>query len=448
MIAAAAPAAGSAENLPAFSILAFAECAVASGVLAYAVVVFEAHVYLLTAVLIAPLLLLQTAYGASIKRRLFAWCEPVYRPAIVRTVVPYLAAFAGIFAALYFYDREEVQAEGIARIVGVLLIGVMTFLAAFVGFSFIWIVFLAAVSTLIRFVATVIAFVRHPADCLVAIPQNWTRVCFRTDFRTPPELFPGADAVEQYSLRRYFLGFRDELLKLAQKNEPPTKYRLEKALRAVEALFEKGLVYLGAGVATALLFLAASSYRISLKSTFLIYLPFFYFASQALFEKQSFEFLKGLRDSVSDKVIAIFIVTTHILVPLAVAFLVGAAVISWPKESLVAALVSYWSFTPVLSANTISKLANAGLVFVCAGLAHLGIRWLVEEDHGAVRRTTTALRLLVAMRALLTLYSIFYVAVLIAYHVDADQVAAGWKGVVLALQSVRVDWSPLPGAPH
>ncbi|MEK6259009.1 MAG: hypothetical protein AABP62_10375 [Planctomycetota bacterium] len=45
----------------------------------------------------------------------------------------------------------------------------------------------------IRLGATAISVLKHPVQCLLAIPENWRRIVLATDSHTPPEFLPGDD---------------------------------------------------------------------------------------------------------------------------------------------------------------------------------------------------------------------------------------------------------------
>ena len=90
------------------------------------------------------------------------------------------------------------------------------------------------------------------------------------------------------------------------------------------------------------------------------------------------------------------------------------------------------------------KITNSLLVLLSIPLAVFGIRAIAKRRREASSRSALLLRLILILRALLTVYTMVYVVVLIAGHVEVSELKLGLQYVVEFLGSLKVDWSPLP----
>lgn len=102
-------------------------------------------------------------------------------------------------------------------------------------------------SLAIRFVATI----RYIRPGLVALPENWYRTLFVIDFCQPPEIIPGYTRSDVFNISHFLSRIRNS-----------------------ESI-EKRYVSL---IGSAILFLPAYFYRLSIKSTCWVYLPLIYMA--------------------------------------------------------------------------------------------------------------------------------------------------------------------------
>lgn len=436
----------------ALSWLACVETAIATGASVWFAVYSGHSSHLLIASLAAPLLLLRSQQSSSIAAALFVKCEPIFRPRVLAFLVPRMAVILGMALSLAIFALQWSSDGRMPSLTILAFAGAGMVMVFVLLFPILWACLLALLSTLIRTLATLYALLTNLNGSVLAVPINWQNLCFRVDFRQVPELFPGVSSdprlAERYAWGSYLRQLQVELDNFLAE-EVQQSANVGYLQRAGEVLFNfMQRLALSSCIAAAglLLMLVAAAYRLSVKSTCLIYLPLLYLGDPAFRTKQPRGLFYTIRRSTLARGMAAFVIVSHIIVTIAVALVVGAAAYAQQK-TLIADLIGYWSFTPVLSANTLAKLLNAGLVFVSIPLATLGIRQAARGNPRQVDRIGSLLRLVLVTRAALTIYSILYVIVLISYHVTAQQVTAGLEVVVDFLQSVRIDWTLLPKRP-
>lgn len=439
----------SAERKPRVTVLACLESIIATSIIAYSVFRYGNTDYLLAAVAIAPLMLLQTAESVEISSKLFRICEPVFRPTFVGRWIPVLALLCAfvLSAVIMFLGESSLEGYTLLLFIPLMLVGFGAFVVAWL---LVWIAFVAMAALFLRALSILFGLLISPGRSILSIPINWKTVCFQTDFTNVPEIFPGASQHPRYGLRSYFSWLHDEFKSLLN---PGTETSTEPGIifTAVRKKIARALAflgaYIGAGFSFLLLFVASVAYRFSLKGTCLVYLPLLYFGDHALYKSDPPTFLSAIKESRGAKQMALFVVGSHILLPAGLAFLVSTRRLAPPSDALVVAMLDYLSFDTTWSANTVGKLVNASLVFVSAGLAAWGLVFVARNMQRAVSRVVAVVRVLTVFRALLTIYSIFYLAVLISYHVSPAQVRDGFRGVLAWFQRIEVDWAPLPRRP-
>lgn len=137
----------------------------------------------------------------------------------------------------------------------------------------------AIVALVSKIIATTFSTILEPTQAIRAIPENWARVCLRTDTLTVPEYVPGVESelVERYAqVKAYrFSDFlRATLGSILLRSRPRkiqrnvwniTKYLLVMALQLLLAA-----VFIFGSVAA---YLPALIFRFSLKSSCVIYVP-------------------------------------------------------------------------------------------------------------------------------------------------------------------------------
>lgn len=431
--------------------LACFESLMATVVVGYTVFVLGNSDYLLFAIGVAPLLLLQSEDSKHVAAAIFARLKKLFDASIVGTALPGLALlialFVGVTSAIELLDDyPDDYLRALAGFVVWTLIAMLVLVPALLA---VWVVIVAIVSLLIRVVSVAAGCVISPGVSILAIPVNWSAVCFKTDLRHVPELFPGSEGHGSFKLRRYFADLHESFLQMFghRRDLPKGGMAATTFLLRTGWIIAQASSYAGAVFVFVVLFVAATAYRFCLKGTFVVFLPFFYFADTALTKKDRKEFLEAIRDSVIAKRMAWFVLISHIALPIVTAFLFGAFKIEVPNGSLLSALLDYWSFRAPLSANSLGKIVNALLVFSSAGFAAWVLSRKTEAGGISLGGMVAGLRVIVVLRAFLTIYSIIYVAVLVSYHVSADQVRGGLEAVVEWIRNIDVDWAPLPKKP-
>lgn len=140
---------------------------------------------------------------------------------------------------------------------------------------------------IIRIVATIVTLIIHPIKSLKAIPDNWYRFSFSMDSSIPPELIPGIDdkatSADAFSFPKYF--------KFITSDGGVLRFDNLGILLSTSPLILFG-------------YLPAIAYRLSLKSTTLIYIPLIWKVKGTFlaFEKLD-TWLEYIKDSVWEKTV-------------------------------------------------------------------------------------------------------------------------------------------------
>lgn len=177
--------------------------------------------------------------------------------------------------------------------------------------------YIVGVSILVRVTATFESFARAPLESIQAIPQNWWQIAFVTDFTRPPELMPG---LEKFAAEGRIFG--------PDKSLDNPKHLLFS--RAVNDLFSDGHPYdfqsiffwiVGLFILP-LLYLPSIVYRISLKATSVLYLPFIWIIhAPKEAENRRKLLIRELKESYQEKVKRVYACFVLVILTLAPAYL-------------------------------------------------------------------------------------------------------------------------------
>jgi len=235
------------------SILAVIETLVASGISLGLAIYYEVWLHIAVSTIIAPILLLRTPTSTRLGLKVFV--DEGYK---ARRWYKEKQAFIAIFSSMFWISTP-------------FLIWVLYQYwspATFIAFVMTWF----TLGYLLRVFAILALVVKIKCTCTTiyhrfsysigSIPKNWAQICFMTDMSCPPEIVP---EIEKYEAGKYFRSsnfFRSFLL-------PHKKNKIISALDYFAMIFSTATMY-----ATSYL------YRLSLKSSSIIYLPLLWVVRQ------------------------------------------------------------------------------------------------------------------------------------------------------------------------
>lgn len=186
--------------------------------------------YLLTAVVLAPLMLLRT--DESSKWAIFVWSQ------------------AKVKVMKYLHSENYLSKN-------IIIVKLMIQLLQ---------IYLALTGVVLRVIATFYFFIRDPLKLLKSIPQNWFRQCMCTDFKSPPEILPMEQIVVTASGRLPFYQ--------AWKEAMEEDSRINK----ISMLFSTLPFWI-------IVIIPSMLYRITFKATSIVYLPLIFAVNNSLIIK-------------------------------------------------------------------------------------------------------------------------------------------------------------------
>jgi hypothetical protein len=245
----------------------------------------------------------------------------------------------------------------------------------------------------IRIITTTKAFLASPLKSLENVPQNWFQLTFCTDIAHPPELVGGIETAEPQ------LAFDLEL----------TRFRPTSTVNPIGRPNLEWTFYGARLVLFYIAYLPAIIWRLSFKASTLIYLPFVYMAHRASRPAQDFvqqlHDIKGLEIERLRRVLAWIVVVFQTILPLTI----GAEL-----KHLEAGINSVFARNLIEYYFVVDEIkAWHGARFIIAAIT-LGIYYLADlllhrpshfPDPQQTKRRL--LNLILAVRALLSLYVIF-----------------------------------------
>jgi hypothetical protein len=241
-----------------FTLLAIAETIAVTSIVVYLAVWRGSLFFIALTATVAPFLLLKTndsqARGLRWMKSVLSLTDRFYFSKFVEPIVNFL-------------DRKVNTDKSIKHFLNA------PFIRTLISSSlimFIWLMFLIialATSILIRFSATLTSLCLDTTNSMLAIPQNWQRICLSMDLAHPPELLPGIDEIDVQAIRESELGEFMEIIKFKQfvNHYFYTAFDADDRLTYVILLLRYSF--------TLIIYVPSIVYRWSLKSTSLVYLP-------------------------------------------------------------------------------------------------------------------------------------------------------------------------------
>ena len=263
----------------------------------------------------------------------------------------------------------------------------------------------------VRIAATFWAFVQEPLESIRAIPQNWWRIAFATDFAHPPEIMPGVE------------------LHVKLESADPNDYYLFSG--AISEFYGQELSVSERSFGTLIivsLFLPSILYRLSLKSTSVLYLPFIWIIhAPRESENQRKLLIRELVESHLERVKRIYAWFVLFVLTLAPAYLLAfepSLRNQFPDHLL-------WNyFAPIhkLSSWHLSRSLSALLTLVMFFLANKALIRADNTDSKITPTTTLLIQSGVKIRGFLSLWTIGCGLFILLSQID--------------FESLRVEWLP------
>ena len=262
---------------------------------------------------------------------------------------------------------------------------------------------------LMRALATIVSvFTQSPAITLRAIPYNWRQLTWATDFFHPPEVMPGIETIED-DAPEYLLLLRSYSF---TKMWTPFYAALDNSTRA-HWIATRILVASLAIFICFLWFLPAFLFRLSVKSTSLVYWPLIYVVNKPFSDLSPRETIADLTKGKIDfirRIVAVLILFLH---GISIAMLMSSIVVlNWLYQSggpVVKVLFDIFLPTDGLHFTMklwhVAQIANALIVIGLWLYADIASR-RIDGGHWQEGTVKRVIGLLQTIQALLTIYTV------------------------------------------
>lgn len=365
------------------SILAIIETLLATSISIGIAFYYDTTLYILISACIAPFLLLRTDDSTELGLKWFGWW------------------FDKLESVLAYFDAKIDTSGNLAESLFYPILVLVYFLLIFFPL-------VALASVIIKFAATLLSFLCNPIASISFIPRNWLRVTLSTDLATPPELITGLDTSD--FAKKHGISFAELVFDI--KNQVLKKdFFLVVLLSAFVAVW----------------FAPAILYRLSLKATSIIYLPFIWLVKPPKTDVDEQTQLELIKDSQLEKIkrfYAWFVVL--VLTALPIALYLWGMQLPW-AELQTSVLAEY--FAPLQGIDSIDSwhitrfLAALLTLVMCYAIADVMLIKLRRYADLPLGAAVFWLGVLGKLRLVFTLWTI---------------------GCGLYLLSLQVDWENLP----
>jgi len=247
----------------------------------------------------------------------------------------------------------------------------------------------------IRIAATLVCFVMHPLDALIAIPSNWVRNCLCVDLTHPPEIIPGTETsseeISMFQFTRHLIG-----IKMAPR------------------IFKNWTVFVGL-ISIILpifffLFIPAIIMRFSMKSTAIVWMPLLWIIPKATPKTQLETRLNLVNKSSWGRFVVFLSAGTVLLFTAKLLLYIGIAELAslWNNLSFAPSL------TELIEPNAVPpwQIASLSNSLIAIGLFWFAGHQLIlnsdSDSHTGLQKQTTdwTIRLASVIRSTLSLYTI------------------------------------------
>ncbi len=428
------------------SLLAIIETIGAISCSVWVAVSVNTFVFILLGALVAPLLLLRTQKSTRFGLAVFRPVSKVINAEIVSilnlgfsVVVSFPVSVYFVYRAMSTISEIEFFQSQIGIGIFFLFIGSLLLATVFtILTTTIYGVFVVGVMLLIKVIATAYGILFCLRQTLIAIPKNWYKIAWCTDICTPPELFPGVSQVPEFVNFRVSNYISEALSSTPNPNEFETSgYFSRPVLKPIGvAIFVSYLITVV--LITIILYIPAILYRWGLKSTSIIYMPFLYLSEISLADKNPRRVLIAFAKQNVSKNYASLVLTSHVLIPLAFLAFYGHLQFHSINSNILPELLIYFSFFPEIRLVTMTKIANALLVYFSMWFASYSLR-----TH-SFNTPEMTLRVIGIFRSFLTLYSILVLVYIINQNVTVEEAYYIWSQILDTLESIEIDYDLFP----
>ncbi len=262
----------------------------------------------------------------------------------------------------------------------------------------------------IRFVVAVYSTVRHFSITMPRIPENWYRLTFATDLFHPPELVPGAETIDpQLTLATGADRIRYNSRKTADSQSPGTS-SLALELRGGMLLWLLG-------------YLPTLVWRMTFKSTCIVYLPLVWIAHRGANTNPSFRervhMIKHAEIEKTRRALAWIVVIVQTAIPFAFALQV-AQLIDGIGSSLGRELLHYSVVTTDIKLWHVARLSTAVITLGVFFWGDSMTRRMSDIDQSSDNHRVL-LNSLIALRSVLSVYVIACCCTIVWRHVDPSE---------------------------
>ncbi len=338
-------------------------------------------IYIICGAIIAPLLLLRTPFSIEMSYRMFAFMA-----------LPVWNLLDGIIDNIIGYGNNFKDNVYFALLVKLPVISIL-FVCVFLNVGFF------AICS--RIFATVVAFFMHPVNSVASIPHNWARVNLSTDLSYPPELLPEFELngtkllCNKYKIPSDLMW--SNFMTLFKRKEFDENW-------VVQVIFILAFF----PVITTFIFIKSPSiiYRLSLKSTSIIYLPLLWIIGKkvpaGMILKDYIEEIIGSQYEQLKRIYAWIVMIFLTLMPLFVLFALETVDRTFRGEEIAGyffplAEISSWHITRFISA-----LLTLALYYWSDNI-YLRIQKGIEYEKQYYRGSVNAIKIIRTMATMWTL---------------------------------------------
>jgi hypothetical protein len=296
---------------------------------------------------------------------------------------------------------------------------------------------------IVRFLSIAYSFIRYPIVSIGEIPSNWFRLVLTVDIFYPPEMFPffEAEAIQGFIYKS--APFQGLINFQGLVKWKPFFNSLRENLsnfRSDDEDYTKNSVLIAYILIALLIYLPSLLYRISIKSTSIIYLPLIYIAGNKISQNANIRIV--LTDILQSKFERIKIMFAHVMafftifIPVII-FIYKQQIAKWLSESYLLSYILpmekiFAYLFPIHEINS-WHLARSCNVLITLSMFYYADKIRVRLDAGDHSMDERALFLLTSgrrLRTVLSLWTIFCGLYLVYSTVDGG------------IQLPRIRWLP------